>query len=163
MRNSRRLRSQERIRSERPQAPLPSRSLQCSVSLYRSATAIFAKSLGLPTHLRCPPSRSHQQKSPVLQKLRRLPFNRMPNKLQQPSKTEQPDSHPQQSVPHNRRQQHRQRQKNDRYPKRMRQPVQRMLMALRIFRNPALPTSSSQHGDTIRPPLHHPQPKSFPS
>lgn len=105
--------------------------------------------LGLPTHLRCPPPRPHQQKSPVLQKLRRLPFDRVPHKLQQPPKAEQPDSHPQQSVPHNRRQQHRQRQNNNRYPKRMRQPVQRMLMALRVLRDPTFPTTSAQHGDTI--------------
>jgi hypothetical protein len=130
------------------------------VLCYRSLTTSSAKSLGLATHLRRPPARPHQQKSPVLQKLRRLPFDRVPHKLQQPPKAKQPDSHPQQSVPHHRRQQHRQRQHNNRNPKRVCQPVQRMLMTLRILRDPALPTSSTKHGDTILSPLHHPQPKS---
>ena len=123
--------------------------------------SIPPKSLDLPTHLRHPPSRPHQQKSPVLQKLRRFSFDRVPHKLQQPPKAKQPDSHPKQLVPHNRSQQHRQRQNNNRYPNRMRQPVQRMLMALRVLRNPAIPTSSAKHGDTILSHLHHPQPKSF--
>jgi hypothetical protein len=130
------------------------------ISSVLEAPTTFVKSLGLPTHLRCPPARPHQQKSPILQKLRRLSFNRVSHKLQQPPKAKQPHSHPQQSVPHNRCHQHRQRQHNNRNPKRMRQPVQRMLMALRILRDPALPTSSGKHGATILSPLHQPQPKS---
>ena len=107
--------------------------------------------LSLPSNLRRPPSRPHQQEPPILNELRRLAFNRMPDKLQRPSKTEQPQPHPQQSVPHNPRHQHRQRHHNDRYPKRMCQPVQRMLMALRILRNPAIPTPSTKHGRHTTP------------
>src|SRR3984885_15984274 len=42
----------------------------------------------------------------------------------------------------------------------MRQPVQRMLMALRVLRNPTLPTPSAKHSETIYFLLHSPQPKS---
>jgi hypothetical protein len=103
------------------------------------------KKLHFTPHLRRPPPRPHQQKPPILQKLRRLPLNRMPNELQRPPKTKQPHSHPQQPVPHHPRHQHRQRHDNDRYPKGVCQPIQRVLMALRILSNPAIPTPSSKH------------------
>jgi hypothetical protein len=109
-------------------------------------------SLGLPSHLRRPPPRPHQQKPPILQELRRLSLNRMSNELQRPTETKQSHSNPQQAVPHHRRHQHRKRHHDDRYTKRMRQPIQRVLMALRVLRNPTLPTPSTKHAEHTTPP-----------
>ena len=119
----------------RPGSPVP--------DLHRLSLRDDLEFLSPAANLRRPPSRAHQQKSPVLQKLRRLPFKRMPDKLQRPSCQKQSHRDPQRRMPYESDQEQRQRKYNHRNPERMRHPIDRMLVALRILPNPAVPTSSA--------------------
>jgi hypothetical protein len=87
-----------------------------STSKDRLSTHQIYECLNLPSHLRGPPPRSHQQKPPILQKLRRPALNRVPHELQHPPETKEPQSQPQQPMPHDSRRSHRQRRHDDRYP-----------------------------------------------
>jgi hypothetical protein len=104
-----------------------------------------------PANLRPPPAHPHQQKSPVLEKFRRLPLKRMPHKLTNPSQHKQPERIRPQPVHKNGAHKHHHRNHKRRNPQRMARPVHRILMARRILRNPLLATPVPQHAQHHTP------------
>src|SRR5436305_10639985 len=83
-----------------------------------------------------PPAHAHKKKAPVLEELRWLALKRMPHELQNPSRHEQPQSPGPQPVITESDQKHCHGDENRWDPQRVAHPVDRVLVASRIARNP---------------------------
>src|SRR6185312_8821990 len=105
--------------------------------------------LGSSAHLGPPPAHTHQQKAPVLKKLRWFVFKSMANELQQPAEYKQSGGkHPERMI-ENSHDGKRQRDHNQRNAKAMAQPIDRMGMAACVLRDPLFAGASAWHARII--------------
>src|SRR5436305_1732875 len=128
--------------------PTMSRSSRIPISVKRDNTGNMrppgsTQDSGFAFNLGPPPAHAHKKKSPVFEKLGRLALKRMPHELQNPSRHEQPQSPGPQPVKLESDQKHCNGDENRWDPQRVAQPVDRVLVASRITRNPLLASKSS--------------------
>src|SRR6266850_640075 len=100
---------------------------------------------GFALNLRPPPANAYEQKAPVVEELRLLALKGMPDKLQHPSQHEQSRSVNPQALHEDARQQEDEREDDQGYAEGVAQPVDGMLVAARILRDPLLVSASAQH------------------
>jgi len=100
---------------------------------------------GAAVNLGPPPSHADEQESPVLEELRRLPLKGMTDELKDPSGDEQNQRVPPQPVAQKSGGEEREREKNEWDTVGMAKPVDGMLVASGIFRDPLLAANSTKH------------------
>jgi len=96
-------------------------------------------------HFRDPPAHAHEQETPVVKELRRFPLDRMTDELEGPSDDEQRDRQRPPPMPDHGRDEERQRHHDQRNPQRVTETVDRVLMAVRVLRNPLVPGFAAEH------------------
>ena len=110
--------------------------------------SLAAEALSLPRHLRQPPADAHKQKSPVLQKLRRLAFERVSDELKQPADDEESAGYPERQAQPDCERHKYQRQHDQRNAQCVAGAIERMLMAARVLPDPLVPGAVS-HGELL--------------
>jgi hypothetical protein len=104
-------------------------------------------SSGSAVDLRPPPTDTDEQKTPVLEELRRFALEGVPDKLEHPSKYEQGQPIPPQAVEEYAPEKKWEREQDNRNAQGVTNPVHGMLMAGGVLCNPLLVSAIAQHAE----------------
>src|SRR5262245_17726632 len=105
---------------------------------------------GSPSHLGRPPAQADQEKTPVVEKLRRLSFKRVADELEHPADQEERQRDGPEPGDEKRRHDQHERDHDQRDAQRVAEAIHRMLMAGRVLRDPLIPGFSAQHKCSLR-------------
>src|SRR5215203_4882880 len=97
-----------------------------------------------------PPPQADEQESPVVEELRRLAFECVPDELEDPTHHEQCERYGPEAGREHGNEEQRQRDDDQRDPERVTQAIDRMPMTLRVACNPIVPGPSGQHHASVR-------------
>src|SRR5215831_14926117 len=90
-------------------------------------------------HLRDPPAQTDQQEAPVVEKLRRFPFNRMANELKEPPDDKESRWNRPESIDEQCGYEKRQRENDEWNTDRVAEPIDRVLMTSTVAIHPFVP------------------------
>src|SRR4029079_4412957 len=92
-----------------------------------------------------PPAQADEEEAPVVEELRRLALEGMADELEDPAYQKQREGEGPDPADEQRDHRQRQRQHDQRNAERVAEPVDRVLMALRVLRDPLVPRASTEH------------------
>lgn len=98
-----------------------------------------------PTHFRHPPTQPNKQEPPVMQELRGLPFDRVPEKLQNPAHDKNHQGDSPESRHRDSHQEQGNRERDQRNAERVAEAVHRVAMAACVLRDPFVSRPAAQH------------------
>src|SRR4029079_6745013 len=100
---------------------------------------------GAAADLGDPPAQADEEEAPVVEELGRLALEGMADDVHDPADKEQRERDGPEAADEQRDHEQRQRQRDQRNAERVAEPVDRVLMALRVLRDPLVPRASTEH------------------
>src|SRR5687768_5515751 len=105
----------------------------------------ISSSSSAATHFRQPPAQADEEKSPVLQKLRRLPFHRVTEELEDPANGKHRQRDPPEAPDKEGDDEEWKRHRDERNAERVTEPIERMRMAMPVLLDPDIPRFATEH------------------